>query len=56
MANDTTVTIPLDEYIDLRRRADENLYLSTQLGSFENKLWNLENKVFELEGMVRNGK
>lgn len=55
-ANETMVTIPLEEYIDLRRKADENLYLATQLGSFEQKLWNLENKVLDLEGMVRYGK
>ena len=39
MANEATVTISLEEYIELRRKADENLYLATQLGSFENKLW-----------------
>ena len=49
MANEATVTIPLEEYIELRRRADENLYLATQLGSFENKLWQMENRLMDLE-------
>ena len=55
MANETTVTIPLEEYIDLRKKAEENLYLATQLGAFEQKLWNLEGKVLDLERMVRDG-
>ena len=56
MANETTVTIPLEEYIDLRRKAEENLYLATQLGAFENKLWNLETRVLNLEGRIQDGK
>ena len=56
MANEATVTIPLEEYIELRRRADENLYLAERLGQFEQKLWNLENKVFDLEGEMKYGK
>ena len=56
MANETMVTIPLEEYMDLRRRAEENLYLSTQLGALEQKLWNFENKLFDLERVVRDGK
>ena len=44
-----TVTIPLGEYIELRRKADENLYLATQLGGFENKLWELDRRMCDLE-------
>ena len=47
-----TVTISLEEYIELRRKADENLYLATQLGSFENKLWELDNRLRDLERKV----
>lgn len=56
MANETTVTIPLDEYIDLRRKADENLYLATELGGFKDRLWNLESRLFDLERKVQDGK
>ena len=56
MANETTVTIPLDEYIDLRRKADENLYLATQLGAFEQRLWNFENRLMHLERGIEDGK
>ena len=47
-----TVTIPLEEYIELRRKADENLYLATQLGGFENKLWELDRRTCDLERKV----
>ena len=56
MARENIVTIPLEEYFDLRKKAEENIYLATQLGSFEQKLYNLETKVFELEGLMRDGK
>ena len=49
MANENMVTIPLEEYIDLRRKADENLYLATQLGGFEQKLFNIEDRLWKLE-------
>ncbi len=44
-----TVTIPLEEYIDLRRKAEENLYLATKLGAFEDKLYTLADQVRHLE-------
>ena len=49
MANENMVTIPLDEYIELRRKAEENLYLATQLGAFEQKLYNIEGRLWKLE-------
>ena len=52
MANETTVTIPLEEYIELRRKAEENLYLATQLGNFENKLWEFDSRLRDLERKV----
>lgn len=56
MANEATVTIPLEEYIELRRRADENLYLATQLGNFESKVWQMENRLMDLEVEFREWK
>lgn len=55
MANENMVTIPLDEYIELRRKADENLYLATELGAFKDRLWNLEGKLHDLEMKLQNG-
>lgn len=49
MANEATVTIPLEEYIELRRKADENLYLATELGAFRDRLWNLETRLGDFE-------
>jgi hypothetical protein len=48
MANETMVTIPLEEYIELRRKAGENLYLADRLGQFEQRMWHLENSVEEV--------
>ena len=50
MANENMVTIPLDEYVELRRKAEENLYLASQLGAFEQKLHNIEDRLWKLEG------
>ena len=47
-----TVTILLEEYIDLRRKAEENLYLATQLGGFENKLLELDRRMCDFERKV----
>lgn len=33
-----TVTIPLDEYFDLRQKAESNMFLMQQLGQFEEQL------------------
>ena len=56
MANETMVTIPLDEYIELRRKADENFYLADRLGQFEQRTMNLENRLWELERKFENGR
>ena len=49
MANENMVTIPLEEYIDLRKRAEENLYLATKLGAFEDRLYQVEDRMRYLE-------
>ena len=56
MANEATVTIPLEEYLELRRKADENLYLATQLGAMDQRMFNLEDRMRDLERLVRDGK
>ena len=49
MANENTVTIPLDDYIELRRKADENLYLATRLGAMDSQMNDLERRMVDLE-------
>lgn len=52
MANENMVTIPLDEYIELRRKADENFYIADRLGQFEQRMINLENNQWRVEREV----
>ena len=47
-----TVTIPLEEYIELRRKADENFYLTDRLGQLDQRIINCENRMWELERKV----
>lgn len=57
MNEQATVTITVDEYFDLRSKAEANLFLTTQLGQMdarvvdvERRLWELESKMQRLEG------
>ena len=52
MAEMNTVTIPLEEYIQLRRQADENFYIADRLGQFEQRLSNFEDDVWKLEKRI----
>ncbi len=52
MANEATVTIPLEEYIELRRKADENLYLANQLGQMDQRMWNNEKRLIDANEAV----
>ena len=56
MANENMVTIPLEEYIELRRRSEENFYLTDRMGKFEQRQVDFENKLWELERRIENGK
>lgn len=57
MANENVVTIPLDEYIELRRKADENFYLANQLGQMDNRMWEFDNRLRDFERrLVEHGK
>lgn len=44
-----TVTIPLEEYWDLRTRAEANGYLMQQLGQMEARFRDIEQKLWEIE-------
>lgn len=49
------VTIPLDEYFDLRNRAEMNGMLMVQLGEFQGRLGDFDRRIWELESKL-NGK
>lgn len=42
-----TVTIPLDEYFDLRQKAEANIFLMNELGRFQSEITDLHRRVDE---------
>ena len=44
-----TINIPIDEYFDLRMRADMNGILMERLGQFEGRLFDIDRRIYELE-------
>ena len=51
--SEATITISVEEYMDLRQRADMNGMLMQELGEIRGRLFTLENRLFELEGRCR---
>lgn len=51
--NTNTVTIPVDEYFDLRQKGEMNLYLMNTLGELQTRICQLEGKVFDLEIKIK---
>lgn len=51
--NVATVTIPIDEYFELRTKAEQGLYLANKLGNLENRIFEVERRCFELEDKMR---
>lgn len=59
MANESTVTITIDEYFELRQKASMNDFLMVELGRLNECLTQHDRRLFELEDRVReikNGK
>lgn len=44
-----TVTISVDEYFDLRQKAEMNGFLMERMGSFDGRLMDLDRRLYELE-------
>ena len=44
-----TVTIPIEEYFDLRMRAEQNIFLSNELGALKAELNEIHRRLWELE-------
>ncbi len=49
MAEINTVTIPIEEYFEMRRKAEETLYLANQLGEMSARFAEYDRRIFELE-------
>lgn len=52
--NVATVTITIDEYFDLRQKAETNLYLMNELASFEQRHRDIERRLYEIERKMNN--
>jgi hypothetical protein len=50
-----TITIPIDEYIDLREKAKMNMYLMERLGRMDGELCDLNCRLIALERMKESG-
>ena len=50
-----TINIPIDEYFDLRTRAEMNGILMERLGQFEGRFFDLDRRIFELEHKLKCG-
>ena len=48
-----TVTIPIDEYFDLRMRAEQSIFLSNELGNLRGELNEVNRRLWELEQRVK---
>ena len=53
MPSENTVTISLDEYIDLRQKAEMNAFLLGQLNGVEMRFSKYDDMLFSLEDEVR---
>lgn len=50
-----TINIPIDEYFDLRTRAEMNGLLMERLGQFEGQFFDLYRRIEELEYKLKGG-
>lgn len=58
MANEEAklVTIPLDEYFELRQKAEANMYLMNELGRFQSEISDLHRRICDHERDWHSGK
>ena len=54
MDEKATVTIPIDEYFDLRTKAEANMFLMERLGGIQNRIFEMERRIGELERKAGN--
>lgn len=47
-----TVTISVEEYCDLRAKADANMFLMRQFGEFDGRFIDMDRRLYELENRI----
>lgn len=52
MIEQNTVTISVDEYFELRQKAEMNMTVIREIASFESRLTELGNKLFEFDNRL----
>ncbi len=52
MANENTVTISIEEYFDLRQKAEMNAFLMNELGRIQQLVIDIENRTVRCENIV----
>lgn len=50
-----TIEIPIDEYFDLRTKAELNGMLLERLGQIEGRFYDFDRRLYELEFKVKEG-
>lgn len=50
-----TITISIDEYFDLREKAQMNMYLVERLGQMDGEIHELNRRLIDLECMKESG-
>lgn len=55
MDNTNTVTIPIEEYFDLREKANMNTYLLREFSNIESRFTRLDERIWEIERKIDNG-
>ena len=53
MANENTVTIPIEEYFDLRQKAEMNGFLMNELGRMQQQFNEIERRLYDCENAVK---
>lgn len=53
MANENTVTIPVDEYFNLRQKAEMNAFLMGQLQNIDERFRKYDVELFRLDDEIR---
>ena len=56
MATENTVTIPLEEYFELRKQSEMNAFLLGELQRYEERFRLFDDRLFRLEDEVRRTK
>ena len=54
MAEVNMVTIPIEEYMDLREKANMNGFLMSELGRMDSRFQDIDRRLWELEKKVLN--